>query len=158
MARTGNRRRRYQEQLSQEPEPETSMGPPRAALSLSARPAVLDGCAASHTCAGRDAKEQEGFRGGMRYAGPRLLSPGRSAMPLPSPAAVGMALTDVDTPALLIDLDAFERNLRRMADFARGAGVRLRPHSKTHKSPIIAARQVDRKSTRLNSSHLGISY
>src|SRR5262245_10173653 len=63
-------------------------------------------------------------------------------MPLPSPAAVGMALTDVDTPALLIGLDAFERNLRRMADFAGSAGVRLRPHSKTHKSPIIAARQV----------------
>jgi D-threonine aldolase len=63
-------------------------------------------------------------------------------MPLPSPAAVGMALTEVDTPALLVDLDAFERNLSRMADFARSAGVRLRPHSKTHKSPIIAAKQV----------------
>ena len=63
-------------------------------------------------------------------------------MPVPSPAAVGMALADVDTPALLIDLDAFERNLRRMAEFARSAGVGLRPHSKTHKSPIIAAKQV----------------
>jgi 3-hydroxy-D-aspartate aldolase len=63
-------------------------------------------------------------------------------MPLPSPAAVGMALTEVDTPALLVDLDAFERNLSRMADFAPSAGVRLRPHSKTHKSPIIAAKQV----------------
>ena len=41
----------------------------------------------------------------------------------------------VDTPALLIDLDAFERNLERMADFVRKAGVRLRPHAKTHKSP-----------------------
>jgi len=64
-------------------------------------------------------------------------------MPLPPPAAVGMALNDVDTPALLIDLDAFERNLQRMADFVGSAGrVRLRPHSKTHKSPIIAARQL----------------
>ncbi|HEY7084819.1 MAG TPA: DSD1 family PLP-dependent enzyme [Hyphomicrobiaceae bacterium] len=63
-------------------------------------------------------------------------------MPLPSPAAVGAALTEVDTPALLVDLDAFERNLSRMAEFARKAGVRLRPHSKTHKSPIIAAKQV----------------
>src|SRR5215468_1045452 len=64
-------------------------------------------------------------------------------MSLPPPAAVGMALIDVDTPALLIDLDAFEGNLQRMADFVRSAGgVRLRPHSKTHKSPIIAARQL----------------
>src|SRR6476619_6573656 len=65
-------------------------------------------------------------------------------MSQPPPAVVGMALAEVDTPALLIDLDAFERNLQRMADFVRAAGVRLRPHSKTHKSPDIAARQVAR--------------
>jgi 3-hydroxy-D-aspartate aldolase len=63
-------------------------------------------------------------------------------MPIAPPATVGAALAAVDTPALLIDLDAFERNLARLADFAKGAGVRLRPHSKTHKSPDIAARQV----------------
>lgn len=63
-------------------------------------------------------------------------------MTLPAPARIGSPLADVDTPALLIDLDAFERNLKRMADFARSAGVRVRPHSKTHKSPDIAARQV----------------
>ena len=63
-------------------------------------------------------------------------------MSLPPPAAIGMALAEVDTPALLIDLDAFERNLQRMSDFARNAGVRLRPHSKTHKSPDIAKRQI----------------
>ncbi|HET7156966.1 MAG TPA: DSD1 family PLP-dependent enzyme, partial [Hyphomicrobiaceae bacterium] len=38
-------------------------------------------------------------------------------MSLKPPAAVGMAFADVDTPALVIDLDAFERNLKRMADF-----------------------------------------
>jgi D-serine deaminase-like pyridoxal phosphate-dependent protein len=53
-----------------------------------------------------------------------------------------MPLAQVDTPALLIDLDAFERNLQRMADFAAKAGVRLRAHAKTHKSPVIAARQM----------------
>src|SRR5262245_1891143 len=58
------------------------------------------------------------------------------------PASPGMPLTQVDTPALLIDLDAFERNLRRMAEFTARAGVRLRAHAKTHKSPVIAARQV----------------
>lgn len=58
------------------------------------------------------------------------------------PATPGMALEDVDTPALLIDLDAFERNLERMAALARQHGVRLRPHAKTHKSPIIALKQI----------------
>ena len=58
------------------------------------------------------------------------------------PATPGMPLAQVDTPALLIDLDAFERNLRRMARFAAKAGVRLRAHAKTHKSPDIAARQL----------------
>ncbi len=63
-------------------------------------------------------------------------------MPVKPPAAVGMTLAEVDTPALVIDLDAFERNLQRMADFAARAGVRLRAHAKTHKSPDIAVRQV----------------
>lgn len=54
----------------------------------------------------------------------------------------GMALSEVDTPALIIDLDAFERNLERMADAAAAAGVRLRPHAKTHKSTIIAKKQI----------------
>jgi 3-hydroxy-D-aspartate aldolase len=63
-------------------------------------------------------------------------------MPVQPPAAVGMPIKDVDTPALIIDLDAFERNLRRMADFVSKSGVRLRAHAKTHKSPDIAARQV----------------
>jgi 3-hydroxy-D-aspartate aldolase len=63
-------------------------------------------------------------------------------MPIAPPATVGAPLAAVDTPALLIDLDAFERNLACLAEFAKSAGVRLRPHSKTHKSPEIAARQV----------------
>ncbi len=53
-----------------------------------------------------------------------------------------MPLEAVDTPALLVDLDAFERNLERMAAFVRSAGVRLRPHAKTHKSPVIALKQM----------------
>src|SRR5262245_9529921 len=63
-------------------------------------------------------------------------------MPSHQPATVGLPLAQVDTPALLIDLDAFQRNLQRMADFAAKAGVRLRTHAKTHKSPVIAAKQV----------------
>jgi 3-hydroxy-D-aspartate aldolase len=48
----------------------------------------------------------------------------------------------LDTPALLVDLDALERNIAAMASFARAAGVGLRPHAKTHKSARIAALQM----------------
>jgi 3-hydroxy-D-aspartate aldolase len=63
-------------------------------------------------------------------------------MPQPAPAQPGMPLADVDTPALIVDLDAFERNLRTMADHVAKAGVKLRPHAKTHKSPIIGLKQM----------------
>jgi D-serine deaminase-like pyridoxal phosphate-dependent protein len=53
-----------------------------------------------------------------------------------------MPLTDVDTPALLLDLDAFERNLKTMADAVRPLGKRLRPHAKSHKCAEIALRQI----------------
>jgi len=63
---------------------------------------------------------------------------------LPLPAQPGTALADVDTPSLLLDLDAFERNLDRMQARANRAGVRLRPHAKAHKCPDIARAQVKR--------------
>ncbi len=63
-------------------------------------------------------------------------------MTLPPPAQIGMAAEDVDTPALLVELDALERNLRRMAEAVAGSRVRLRPHAKTHKSPAIALKQI----------------
>jgi D-serine deaminase-like pyridoxal phosphate-dependent protein len=43
---------------------------------------------------------------------------------------------------LVLDLDALERNLRRMADLCARAGIALRPHTKTHRSPWVAQRQV----------------
>jgi D-serine deaminase-like pyridoxal phosphate-dependent protein len=58
------------------------------------------------------------------------------------PARIGDPLDQIDTPALVVDLDAFERNLRKMAEFAKKAGVRLRPHAKTHKSSAVALKQV----------------
>ena len=58
------------------------------------------------------------------------------------PAEIGMPLEAVDTPALLIDLDAFERNIARLAQAVAGTTVRLRPHAKTHKCPVIALRQM----------------
>ncbi|MEX0693273.1 MAG: DSD1 family PLP-dependent enzyme [Rhodospirillales bacterium] len=63
-------------------------------------------------------------------------------MTQPPPARIGDDLQDVDTPALLIDLDAFESNIEAMAKTVRAHGVRLRAHSKTHKCPEIARRQV----------------
>lgn len=59
------------------------------------------------------------------------------------PAEIGMTLEEVSTPALLIELDAFERNVRRMGDFVRQSGVRHRAHAKTHKSADIARYQLD---------------
>lgn len=63
-------------------------------------------------------------------------------MPQNAPATPGMALADVDTPALIVDLDAFEHNLKTMADAVAKAGVKLRPHAKTHKSPIVGLKQM----------------
>jgi len=61
----------------------------------------------------------------------------------PAPARIGASLDEIDTPALLIDLDPFERNIAKMASFASANGVRLRPHAKTHKCPTIARKQID---------------
>jgi 3-hydroxy-D-aspartate aldolase len=58
------------------------------------------------------------------------------------PAEIAAPVEDIDTPALIVDLDPFERNLEKMARVARDAGVRLRPHAKTHKCPEIAKRQI----------------
>lgn len=60
------------------------------------------------------------------------------------PARLGAPVMSIDTPALVIDLDAFERNLDAMAAYAKAAGVRLRPHAKTHKSPDVALAQAAR--------------
>ena len=56
--------------------------------------------------------------------------------------AVGHGVATLDTPALVLDLDAMERNLRRMADWARARGLRLRPHAKMHKSAELARLQM----------------
>lgn len=58
--------------------------------------------------------------------------------------ASGRALTkhDLPTPSLLLDLDAFEGNLARMAAHAKAAGISLRPHAKTHKCVDVAKRQI----------------
>jgi D-serine deaminase-like pyridoxal phosphate-dependent protein len=54
-----------------------------------------------------------------------------------------MHISEVETPAILVDLDIMERNLGRVADYAREHGLRLRPHTKTHKSIRLARRQLE---------------
>jgi 3-hydroxy-D-aspartate aldolase len=63
---------------------------------------------------------------------------------LPPPTEIGADLASVDTPALLLDLDAFERNLDALDASLAGMKVRLRPHAKVHKCPEISLRQIAR--------------
>ena len=56
---------------------------------------------------------------------------------------IGQPVARIDTPALVVDLDAMERNLMAMAAFARERGLRLRPHAKMHKSGWISRRQIE---------------
>ena len=50
------------------------------------------------------------------------------------PALPGMAEEDVQTPCLIVDLDALERNIRKMGEYAKAHGMRHRSHGKMHKS------------------------
>lgn len=68
---------------------------------------------------------------------------------------VSRSIWDLDTPALLIDLDRLEGNLKRMADRCRDGGVRLRPHTKTHKTPQIARMQVESGATGISVAKVG---
>lgn len=54
-----------------------------------------------------------------------------------------MFLSELETPAVVINLDVMERNLSRMADYCRQQKINLRPHTKTHKIPALAKRQIE---------------
>lgn len=55
---------------------------------------------------------------------------------------IGKTLECIDTPALLVDLDIMEANIRRWQAAGDAAGVGFRPHIKTHKIPAVAALQL----------------
>ncbi len=57
-------------------------------------------------------------------------------------ASIGDNWQNIDTPALVVDLDNLEHNLTTMANYAKQQNVRLRPHSKSHKCPAIAHQQI----------------
>lgn len=66
-----------------------------------------------------------------------------------------MFIRQLDTPALLVDLDIMERNLRRAAEYARAHDLRLRPHTKTHKIPELARLQLDLGAAGLTVAKVG---
>ena len=53
-----------------------------------------------------------------------------------------MKISELDTPVLLVDGDAVDRNMARMAELASNAGIAWRPHAKAHKSPAVAELQI----------------
>jgi D-serine deaminase-like pyridoxal phosphate-dependent protein len=55
---------------------------------------------------------------------------------------VGTPKEELDTPALLIDLDIMESNIAKMAAYFADKSAQLRPHTKTHKTPILAHKQI----------------
>ncbi len=66
-----------------------------------------------------------------------------------------MTLSAIDTPAVLIDIDRVDANIDRAQAHADRHGIRLRPHIKTHKLPMLAARQVARGAVGITCQKLG---
>ena len=66
-----------------------------------------------------------------------------------------MTIWDLDTPALVVDLDRMEANLDRAATYAKQHNLRLRPHTKTHKSPHVARLQLERGAHGLTVAKVG---
>ena len=66
-----------------------------------------------------------------------------------------MRLADLPTPQVLIDRGRALRNIERVQQLASAAGMRLRPHAKTHKSPVIAQWQVDSGAVGICCAKLG---
>ena len=59
----------------------------------------------------------------------------------------GTPVADLDTPCLILDMDALDRNMGVMADYYEGRSSKLRGHSKNHKTPALALRQIRRGGT-----------
>ncbi len=67
----------------------------------------------------------------------------------------GRSKWELDTPALLIDIEAMERNIFKMADFAKKQGIDLRPYIKTHKSTLLARKQMEAGAIGIGCAKLG---
>jgi D-serine deaminase-like pyridoxal phosphate-dependent protein len=73
---------------------------------------------------------------------PQFQAPGTKRARLTEQHETGVGLEALDTPCLVLDLDRLDTNIRRMAELAAAAAVRLRPHAKTHKLVEVARRQL----------------
>ena len=64
-------------------------------------------------------------------------------------------IAEIDTPAVLIDLDRAERNIANAQKAAETAGVKLRPHIKTHKLPFFAKKQIEAGAAGITCQKIG---
>lgn len=72
----------------------------------------------------------------------RALSVSRQFVKMAVRFGVGCKINEIETPALLVDLNKLERNLRRMPASLNDVKVAVRPHAKAHKCPAIGRMQV----------------
>ena len=70
-------------------------------------------------------------------------------------AKIGCTVEEIDTPALLLDLDVMEANIEKMADRFKAMPAELRPHAKTHKTPIITQKQIEAGAIGVTCAKLG---
>lgn len=68
---------------------------------------------------------------------------------------IGMHKLELDTPALLIELDKLESNIERMANYFKTVNAELRPHLKTHKTPMLAHKQIAAGAIGITCAKLG---
>lgn len=66
-----------------------------------------------------------------------------------------MHVSELETPAVVVDLDVMDQNLARMADYCRSHELLLRPHTKTHKIPELAKRQIESGATGITVAKIG---
>lgn len=66
-----------------------------------------------------------------------------------------MHISELETPAVIVDLDVMDANLSRMADYCRKHNLLLRPHTKTHKIPELAKRQIASGATGITVAKIG---
>ena len=66
-----------------------------------------------------------------------------------------MLISELETPAVVVDLDVIERNLSRMAAYCRSQRLKLRPHTKSHKIPELAKRQIESGAAGITVAKIG---
>jgi 3-hydroxy-D-aspartate aldolase len=69
--------------------------------------------------------------------------------------SIGCSVEEIETPALLLDLDKFQWNVNKMFEFARKAGVNVRPHAKTFKAATICSKLLEAGAIGLMTQKLG---